>query len=415
MIMIRFILPCLTLILTNQLARSANTVSWPGWLGPERSGWVDHAIPPDQWPEKLSEIWEVEVGEGYATTLVRGDRLYHHARQGDDEVVWCLDLRTGQTLWRKHYPVAFTPGGGGTFHGKGPKSSPVLSGDRLITLSITGILSAWDTQSGDLLWREDFRDRFSKNQPYWGVSTSPLAEGDLVIVQAGNDEAGALIALHAADGKERWRHGNEPTSYSSPIAVEIDGVRQIIQFADPGLAGIDSKTGKKLWSYAFPQRRNVQNTATPNFYKGRLIIGGEDRGMRCVEPKKVGETWQAKEIWSQDEVSLDMSTTVVNEDAVYGFSHRKRGQFFCLNPDTGKVWWKGDGRAGKNVAFLAVPQHVLAMVDDGELQVLKASKEGYEKLRSYEMADSPTWSPPVLLKDKLLIKDVKTLTLWSLK
>ena len=91
-------------------------------------------------------------------------------------LIWCVDLTSGKQIWRKSYKNPFKIGGGGERHGKGPKSCPVMADGRLFTLSITGMIHAWDVESGSLLWRKDYRGKWEKgNQPNWGVSTSPSA------------------------------------------------------------------------------------------------------------------------------------------------------------------------------------------------------------------------------------------------
>jgi hypothetical protein len=65
------------------------------------------------------------------------------------------------------------------------------------------------------------------------------------------------------------------------------------------------------------------------------------------------------------------------------------------------------------VAFLSIPGYVIALIDNGQLQVIKASGDRYERVASYKVAASPTWAPPVLLENGILIKDRSTLTRWS--
>ena len=237
-------------VVTMLLANLSNAEThWPGWLGPDRNGWVSGFEPPATWPDNLEKAWRVEVGTGYGSPLVSGGRVYQHARQGEDEVVWCFDLKTGEVKWRKSYAAPFKIGSGGEFHGKGPKSCPALADGRLFTLSIAGILSAWNTESGELLWRQDYSDRFEKSHPYWGVSTSPLVDGKRVIVHFGGDDRGALVALDVASGEEIWSHGKDGASYSSPLLAEIAGVRQIVEWNHRALVGVESKTGRLLWEY----------------------------------------------------------------------------------------------------------------------------------------------------------------------
>ena len=134
-----------------QVSRPAGAY-WPGWLGPGRDGWVEGVKAPQTWPRKLKQAWQARVGEGYGSPLVAEGKVWQHARQGEEELVWCLDLETGATRWRKSYPAPFKSGGGGERHGKVPKSCPVLSDGRLFTLGISGILTAWDSASGRPLW-----------------------------------------------------------------------------------------------------------------------------------------------------------------------------------------------------------------------------------------------------------------------
>lgn len=387
---------------------------WTGWLGPKRNGWVSGFQPPKKWPAMLKQIWKVEVGTGYGSPLVSDGRVYQHARQGDDEVVWCFDVKTGKVKWRKSYAVPFKIAGGGQYHGKGPKSCPVLADGRLFTLSITGILTAWDAASGKRLWRRDYSSRFKKPHPRWGVSTSPLVDGNRIVAHFGTDGDGALIALDVATGKEVWSHGKDGPSYSSPLLVEIQGVRQIIDWNERVLAGVDGKSGRLLWEFPAPQNFSDQNMPTPVFHKGRVLLGAENRGVRCLEPQLKNGKWTVRERWHQKKVSLNMSTAVMNGDLLFGLSHYRRGRFFCLDPKTGNVRWEGPGRTGRNVMFLSIPGHIVALIDNGEVQIIKASGERFEKVASYRVAKKLTWAPPVLLEKGILVKDKHTLTLWSL-
>ena len=387
---------------------------WTGWLGPDRNGWVSNFPPLAQWPKQLKKVWQTKVGAGYGSPLVTGGLVFQHARQGEEETLWCLDLETGAIKWRQSHAVPFKMGLGGERHGKGPKSSPALANGRIFTMSITGVLSAYETDSGKTLWRRDYSRRFNKPHPYWGAATSPLVSDKRVIVHFGGDEEGVLVALDVQTGREIWSQGNDGASYSSPIVAEIQGVRQIIEWNHNTLVGVENTTGRRLWQYSFPHVGNNQNMPTPAVYKGQVIVGGENRGIRCVKPKRNGNGWTAEEQWRQTKVALDMSTAVVNDGLLYGFSHYGRGRIFCLDIKTGDILWQGPFRTGENVAFLSIPGHVLALLDSGELQVLAANGKRYEKMASYIVSENPTWAPPVLLKNEILVKDTETLTLWSL-
>lgn len=387
---------------------------WPGWLGPKRDGWVSNFKPPTRWPEKLQRAWQVEVGTGYGSPLVAGGRVFQHARQGEDEVLWCLDLKTGDVRWRKSYEAPFKIGGGGEFHGKGPKSCPVLADGRVFTMSIAGVLSAWDAESGESLWRRDYGSRFKKSHPYWGTATSPIVDGQRVVVHFGTDEEGVLVALDAATGDEVWSLGKDGPSYSSPLVVEIQGMRQIVEWNHNAVVGVEAESGRLLWKHPFPHVGTDQNMPTPAFHKGRVLVGGENRGIRSLEPQRKGDVWTVKQRWHQKKVALDMSSAVVNGELLYGFSHYDRGRLFCLDPESGEVLWEGPPRTGNNVMFLAMPGYVAALINDGDLQIIAAKGEQFEKVASWRVAQTPTWAPPVLLQRGFLVKDTQKLTLWSL-
>ena len=410
--------PFLLLALAGSLTPvlPAAELVWPGLLGPQRDGWAKHFKVPARWPKQLKKDWSVKVGTGYGTPVVAGKRVYQHAREGEDEVVWCLDLHSGKELWRKSYPAPFQIGGGGDKHGKGPKSCPVFADGRLFTMSITGVIHGWDAESGSLLWRRDYKEKWAKgNQPYWGVSTSPIVDEGRLIVHLGNDDEGALYAFDVRSGAELWRVGEHGTSYASPLLVEISGVRQVVEWNHETLAGVESGSGKLLWEYPAPHRGTNQNMPTPVFHAGRILLGGENRGIKCLEPVLKDGKWSVNRLWHQRKVALDMSTAVINGDHLFGMSHFKMGQLFCIDPETGEILWLSEGRTGENVAFLSLEGHVAALRSNGELRIIAADPGQYRVRASYRVAPDRTWAPPVFLENKILIKDLNRLTLWSLE
>jgi outer membrane protein assembly factor BamB len=281
-------------------------------------------------------------------------------------------------------------------------------------MSITGVLSAWDAETGESLWRRDYASRFKKSTPYWGASTSPIVDGEGVVVHFGGDDEGVLVALDVESGDEIWSQGKDGASYSSPLVAELNGVRQIVEWNHNRLVGVESGSGRLLWEYPFPHVETNQNMPTPTLHNGRVLVGGENRGIRSVEPQLNNGVWTVKERWFQEQVALDMSSAVVNGDLLYGFSHYDSGRIFCLDTETGEVLWQGPPRTGQNVTFLSIPGHVVALIDDGELRVIKASGDRYEQVASYRVAESPSWAPPVVMQSGILVKDKESLTMWSL-
>ncbi|MGJ8696812.1 MAG: PQQ-binding-like beta-propeller repeat protein [Verrucomicrobiaceae bacterium] len=404
-------LACFSLI-GSTLFSSAEGPSWTGWRGANRDAKVEGFVAPKEWPEELEKIWTSEVGDGYATPLVVGERVFQHAREGGKEVVLCLNLKNGEELWRSEVGVEFEAGRGGERHGLGPKSTPTIADGRVFTLSITGVLSAWSSEDGKLLWRRDFQERFEKAHPYWGTATSPIVDGGRIFVHTGSCEEGALFCLDVTSGKDIWVNEEHAHCYSSPLIETIDGVRQLVEFNHAGLCGIDLADGRVLWNHSFPHHGNNQNTPTPVRHEDLFIVGGENRGMFAVRPKKEGGEWSVERVWRHRDVSFDMSSPVMNGGLIYGFSEFKMGRICCLDPKTGKVLWEGDPRMGKNGQFLSLPGYVLALTDQGLLRVLRGNDEKYEVVRTYRLAEDDTWTAPALVGDVLLSKAGDHLTAW---
>ncbi|MEM7475012.1 MAG: PQQ-binding-like beta-propeller repeat protein [Planctomycetota bacterium] len=402
-------------LITSTTVVIAQEPIWPGWLGAKRDGWIANYEAPKNWPEKLEKVWQRPVGSGYGSPLVVGERVIQHARQGEEEVLVCLELGTGKEIWKSSFSVPFKMGGGGEWHGKGPKSSPIFADGRVFTLSINGVLSAWKSDNGELIWRQDYSDRFGKAKtPYWGACTCPIVVDDKVVVHLGSDDEGMLVAFDVATGKEIWQSGSDGAAYSSPLLSEILGVRQIVEWNHNGLAGIVPETGERLWFFSLPHVGTQQNMPTPSILKDHILVGGENRGVRSIGFEITGGKWEAKEVWLQKDVALDMSSAVVNGDLLFGFSQYGKGRLFCIDSQSGDVRWEGPPRSGQNATLLAFPDHVAVLLDSGKLQIIAASGGEFREIKSYQVADSPTWAPPVLLDGGLLVKARENLIYWRL-
>ncbi len=402
----------LLLIWTQSPCLWADDDFWPGWLGPDRNGRVKGFEPPAQWPARPKSKWSVKVGSGYGSAVVAAGKVMVHSRQGEKEMVRAIDLDSGKVLWVKGYLVSFKMGGGGERHGKSPKANPAYSDGRLFTTSISGILSAWDADSGKLLWRKIPGKRFGQSHAHWGASNSPLVLGDRIVNLFGNDDEGSLMALDVATGETIWTMGNDGTCYSSPFHAEIDGVRQVVAWNHRALVGVEPEDGRLLWEYPFPHKTHNQNMPTPAFHDGKILLGAENRGIHAFTPGLRQGKWSVSKTWSQKELALDMASAIVAEGLLYGLSHYGQGRLFCLDPDKGKILWQGSPRTGPYATFLSFPGHVLTLSHQGRLTIFKASAKGFHSVASYALSDSSTWAATVLLENGILIKDAESLTRW---
>jgi outer membrane protein assembly factor BamB len=199
-------------------AAPALAQTWPQWRGPQRDGQAAVAVP-SKWADKPDEIWKVTVGTGYSSPLVADGRVYLLSRQGDQETVSAIDLKTGKTLWAQRYPAPYKVHPGASAHGAGPKSTPVLHAGKLYTLGIGGTLSSFDAANGTVVWRHAFDKEFRATSPTYGAAMSPIVEGGLVIAHVGGPDQGALRAFDAATGQTKWSWTEDGPGYASPVRV----------------------------------------------------------------------------------------------------------------------------------------------------------------------------------------------------
>jgi outer membrane protein assembly factor BamB len=194
----------------NQAQRAPADVTQ--WRGPNRDGVVAGFTEPAAWPEQLNQRWKIEVGLGYATPLVVGNRVYVFSRQADDEVMSAIDADSGKVLWRTGYPAPFTMNSAATPHGKGPKSTPVLSNGRLFAIGMTGTVTAFDAASGKQLWQKPGSTLVPL---YTSHAFSPVIEGGTVIFHVGGHNQGALTAYDVNSGDVKWTWTGDGPGYGS--------------------------------------------------------------------------------------------------------------------------------------------------------------------------------------------------------
>lgn len=390
--------------------QAAFAQDWPQWRGPNRDGVVASFTAPQVWPDKLKTIWKVPVGLGHSSPVVVGRKVYLHSRQGENEVASCFDLDSGKLLWKDSYQTPYTMNPAAIGHGKGPKSTPVVSNNKLYTFGISGVLSCYETATGKVVWRKEFSNQFKATSPYFGSATSPLVHNGLVIVHVGGHDSGALTAFDAETGDVKWSWSGDGPGYASPIVFESGGTTQIVTQTQKSIAGFSAASGGLLWQIPF-ETEYVQNIVTPVAYKQTLILSGLDKGTMAIRVIKRGNKWETERVWQNADVSMYMNSPVLSGDYLVGLSHKRKGQFFCLDARTGKTLWTTNGREGDNAAILAAGQFLFLLTDGAELIVARSDPKQYEVLKKYSVADSPTWAHPVVVGNRVLIKDASSLAL----
>ena len=390
------------------LAPVAVAQEWPQWRGPNRDGAVTSFREPTTWPEGLTEQWKVDVGLGYATPVLVDDRIYVYTRQGEDEVMTALDATSGDVIWRTSYPAPFEMNPATARHRAGPKSTPTFAEGRLFTLGMSGIVSAFDADTGSVLWQKPA----PPVQPSFHTAMSPVVEGDLAIMHVGGQDDGALTAFDVATGDVRWAWDGDGPAYGSPVVIDLEGTRQVVTFTQENLVGVSVTTGELLWRRPFTTP-SMTTAQTPMFHGDTLIQAGRDNGITAVRITRRGDQWTTEDLWHTDEVSLHMTNGVVIDGVLFGLSHLNSGQYFGLDLDTGEVLWTSAPRQAENAAIVRAGETIFSLEDDAELVVLRHSRTGFEPFERYDVATSATWAQPAIAGNRVFVKDVSSVTLWT--
>jgi len=385
------------------------TTDWPQWRGANRDSAATFTAPAT-WPDKLNLKWKVEVGTGYAAPITVGDRVYAFSRQGEEEVMRALDAATGKTIWETKYAAMFKPNPAATrTHGTGPKSTPTFADGRLYSLGMSGTVTAFDAASGKQLWQKPG----GPVEPLYHTAMSPLVDRGLVIVHVGGHSNGALTAFDARTGDVKWSWNGDGPSYGSPIAVELGGTRQVITMTQDNLVAVSAATGELLWKRPYTVRA-TRNAVTPIVHNQIIIVSGLGMPVIGFRVMNKGGQWVSEDTWTNNDVSMDMSTGVVVGNSLYGFSPRNSGQFFALDANTGQTQWLSEPRVAENAAIVRAGDLWFSLDTEATLSVVRANPKQYEVLKKYDLADSATWAQPVLSGQRVFVKDLSSISLWTL-
>jgi outer membrane protein assembly factor BamB len=309
---------------------------------------------------------------------------------------------------------------------------------RVFGLGTEGDLVAVAIATGKELWRRNILRDFGgevmavadEGKSYsWKVSESPLLDGDRLIVTPGSKDA-LLVALEVATGKEIWRTkvdrdlgplGDDGTAYSSAVASNAAGVRQIVQLVGRGLVGVDAASGKLLWHYN-KVANNVANIPTP-LVVGDLVFAstGYQTGAALLE---IGTSPEGR-IEARERYFLPAATfqnhhgnMVVHDGHIYAGTGHNRGYPIALELGTGKVAWGPASNSGTGSAAVVWAENRLYMrYQNGVMVLVETTPAGYREAGSFTIPNvvRQSWSHPVIAGGVLYLREQDTLHAYDLR
>lgn len=387
----------------------ASGKDWPQYRGPDRNGEAP-AMRIQPWSETGPRVvWERDFGSGFSEITVADNKLFTMFAEGEpekrSEYAACLKPSTGEVVWKVAIDTEFEDE-----FGNGPRSTPAYDEDRLFVLSSRGRFMALNPKNGETLWDVQLTKDFGSTVPRWGFSTSPLIEGDLVIVETGALKEQAFAAFNKKSGELVWKAGDSQqgmSGYNSPIAATIDGKRQIIFAVGDNLTGFDLK-GKQLWTHAWAER--TMTIAMPLFIApNRIFVSASGRGGGAVVELSKGDM-QAKEVWKTRKIKNHFSSSVVYEGHIYGFDN---ATMKCMALEDGSQKWAKRG-FGKGSVIISGDQ-LLILGDQGKLALAKADPESYQEQSIHQSLEGKSWTAPVLADGILYLRNHTQIAAYRLK
>jgi outer membrane protein assembly factor BamB len=381
---------------------------WPQWRGPNRDGKVTGFTAPAAWPTNLTQKWQIQVGKGDSSPVLVGEQLYVFARQEAEEVVLCLEARSGKTVWEARYPAGRVVTGPPARH-PGPRSTPVVATGKVCTLGIGGILSCFDAAKGTLIWRkesaEDYLGVFPKSDP----AMSPLVVEGHCLVHVGGGTNGAVIAFDWATGHPGWKWDGDGPASSSPALMTVGGRKQLVTLTGKHLVGLDLANGKLLWQAPFEATQG--NNTTPVVDGATVIYTGQGKGLFAAKIEPQGEGFVVTPLWTNAQAGARFTTPILKDGLLYGYNNG----FFCASAQTGATLWTDETKRGQSAALLDAGPVILALTLNGELAAFKPSNTAYTELARIKLAGTETWAHPVVSGSRVFVKDNEMITSWAIE
>ena len=393
---------------------AATATEWPQWRGPNRDGISSEVGILKEWhPDGPKVLWKIPLGEGFSGISVSQGRVYTMFSRGNDEFVVCLDATNGEEIWRFRSDDNYYEGQGGN----GPRATPTIDGDYLYTISAHGKLYALNAANGQAVWSHDLQRKFGSKMPRWGFSTSPLVDGELLLVEVGGKGGKSIVAFNKNSGDVIWSSHKDKLGYSSPIAITVQGVRQIIFFTGTKLVSVSPADGTIYWQYTWKTGYDV-NAATPIFIPPDkvFISSGYDKGAAVLQMRvfvspnedrmpmeqisKNQGTIRVEEIWKNRKMKNQFSSSVLYGNHLYGFDN---SILKCIDANTGREEWRSRG-FGKGTVIFA-DGHLILLSDRGKLGLVETTPAGYVEKASAKVLNGLCWTVPTLANGKLYVRN----------
>jgi outer membrane protein assembly factor BamB len=379
---------------------------WPQWLGPTRNGHAPANGPLTSLPTDPKANWRKNIGGGFSSPVVAGGKLLYLDAQDGKEVAHLVDAATGSEIWQVPFADMFQDE-----WGPGPRSTPILDGDRAYVQSCNGEFRCLSLADGKLVWGTSFaRDygvTFLGSKAKEGTARrrgnngSGLIDGDRLVLPVGSTNGASLVCFNKYSGQVLWRSGEDEAAYASLGITTLRGVRQVLNFNADALTGTDLSNGTLLWRV--PLKTNAKrHAASPLVFGDDVIVNSHTLGLVCHRIAKQEEGYRVTTGWVNKDLRINLATPVLVDHYLYG--HGQSKNFFCVDARDGKLLWSQNGFGKEYSSTLAVGDKLLVLTDLGELILIAADPTKYTELGRVQICGK-TWSFPAYSGGRLYVRE----------
>jgi outer membrane protein assembly factor BamB len=440
---------------------------WPQFLGPHANGISDETNLLNHWPAAGPPLaWEKKIGTGYSAPSVRDSRLVLHHRIGGEEVVEAFEADTGKPLWRQAHPSSFVDPYG---YNNGPRCTPLLTTNRCYTFGAEGKLLCLKLATGEKVWERDTAKDWNVPEAFFGVGSTPILEGNLLIVMVGGQPNSGVVALDAETGKTVWESvgasnwqgqrmigwPGEPlvkwmshwkqASYATPVAATMHGKRHLFCLMRQGLVSLEPKTGEVNFSRWFCSTVNESvNAANPVVVDDQVFFSAAyyrvGSALLRVQPdgRSFEEVWRSpREPREKDPrtgglvspvLEIHWSTPIHHAGYLYALSGRNEpdARFRCVEFKTGRLMWDRDESwrphstpppkvFGRGSLILADGK-LIVLGEGGLLGLFKVNSQKLEEISRHQVPQLryPCWAGPVVANKRLYLRSEDRLVCLNL-
>jgi outer membrane protein assembly factor BamB len=367
---------------------------WATWRGPAKDSVSKEKINLQSLKGEAKILWKSELGAGYSAVSVRDGRVFTMGNKGNTDYVYCLDEKTGKTVWEYSYPC----GDGGGY--PGPRCTPVLDGKSVFTLSREGEVSCLDAATGKPVWKKNIAKECGAGRLQWGMASSACIVGGTVVFNAGANG----MAFDAATGKNAWENKGGVGNYATPVLFSSGKEQYLAIFGQKTINVVDAKKGSVIASADWQTQYDVM-AADPIAYPGGssiFVSSGYGRGCALFKfgKGKLEKSWENKNMCSH------FYSPVMIGDAIYGVNGQAGGgNLACIDAKTGETKWTGKTGFG---AFVVADDKIVFLNESGELIVAELSPASYKEITRAKTGLGKTcWTMPVLCNGRLYCRNEK--------